>query len=88
MSRVSTIHPELVPVPVPDAVAVLIGSQIPERVLRAEVEATNQAFNVGLCRSSRFAEAREYALGDLARANKVLAAYDPRLVVTPKAVAR
>jgi hypothetical protein len=24
---------------------------------------------------------REYALGDLARANKVLAAYDPRLMV-------
>lgn len=65
----------------PDAVAVLIASQMPEHVLRAEVEAENQAYNVRLCRAPQYREAREYALADLARANKLLAAYDPRLVV-------
>lgn len=81
-------HPQLVPVPIPDSVAVLIGQQIPERVLRAEVEATNQAYSVGLCRKPENAEAREYALAGLARANKTLAAWNPNLIVTPKAVAR
>jgi hypothetical protein len=65
----------------PDAVAVLIGSQLPEYVLRAEVEAENQAYNVRLCRGPQYREAREYALADMARANKILAAYDPRLTV-------
>ncbi|MET9956685.1 hypothetical protein ABZ135_34775 [Streptomyces sp. NPDC006339] len=88
MSRFNHAHLDLVPVPIPDAVAVLIGSQVPEHVLRAEVEATNQAYNVSLCRKPEYAEAREYALGDLARANKTLAAYNPKLVVTPKQVAR
>ncbi|MER5312746.1 hypothetical protein ABT034_33795 [Streptomyces sp. NPDC002773] len=68
-------------VPVPDAVVVLIGRQIPEQVLAAEVEAVNQAYNVTLCRAPQYAEAREYALADLARANKVLAQFDPRLIV-------
>lgn len=71
-----------VPVPIPDRVAVLIGRQIPERVLQAEREAENAAYIVRLCRSPRNAEARETALSDLARANKVLAAYSPKLVVT------
>lgn len=31
---------------------------------------------------------RERELARMARANKVVAAYDPRLIVTPKAVAR
>lgn len=75
-------------VPIPDRVAVLIGSQVPEHVLRAEVEATNQAYSISLCRKPEYAEAREYALGDLARANKTLAAYNPKLVVTPKQVTR
>ena len=81
MSRSSHTHPELVPVPIPDAVAVLIAKQMPEHVLRAEVEATNQAYNVGLCRAPQYREARELALGDLARANKTLAAWNPRLIV-------
>ncbi|TXS21421.1 hypothetical protein EAO71_27360 [Streptomyces sp. ms191] len=72
---------QLPAVPVPDRVADLIGQQIPERVLQAEVEAVNQAYNISLCRSPRYAEAREYALGDLARANKILAAFDPRFIV-------
>lgn len=75
-------------VPVPDRIAVLIAEQIPEHVLRAEVEATNQAYSIGLCRRPEYAESREWALGELARANKTLAAYNPGLVVTPKAVAR
>jgi hypothetical protein len=75
-------------VPVPDAVAVLIGQQMPERVARAEREAVNQAYNVGLCRKPEYAEAREWALADLARANKVLGAYNPGLIVTPKGGAR
>ncbi|MFD3535356.1 hypothetical protein [Streptomyces sp. NPDC058664] len=74
-------HPELVPVPIPDAVAVLIGRQIPEHILAAEIEATNQAYNVSLCRKPEYREAREYALADLARANKTLAAYNPLLIV-------
>lgn len=68
-------------VPVPDAVVVLIGRQIPEHILAAEVEATNQAYNVSLCRKPEYREAREYALADLARANKTLAQFDPRLIV-------
>ena len=74
-------HPQLVPVPIPDAVAVLIGQQIPERVLRAEVEAVNQAYNITLCRAPQYREAREGCLSNLARANKTLAAFDPRLIV-------
>jgi hypothetical protein len=88
MSIIPSATTGLVPVPIPDSVAVLIDSQMPAHVLRAECEAENQAYNVGLCRGPQYREAREYALADLARANKVLAAYDPRLIVTPKAVAR
>lgn len=88
MSRFSHEHLDLVPVPIPDSVAALIGSQVPEHVLRAELEATNQAYVIGLCRKPEYAEAREYAIGALARANKTLAAYNPKLVVTPKQVTR
>lgn len=73
--------PITVPVPIPDAVTLLIARQMPEHVLRAEVEAENQAYNVRLCRGPQYREAREYALAELARANKTLAAYDPRLMV-------
>jgi hypothetical protein len=71
----------LVPVPIPDAVAALIGRQIPEHVLAAEVEATNLAYNIEQCRGPRYAEARETCLGDLARVNKTLGQFDPRLIV-------
>lgn len=81
MSRVSQTHPQLVPVPIPDAVAALIGRQIPEHVLDAEIEATNQVYVIGLCRKAQYQEAREYALAELARANKTLAQFDPRLIV-------
>lgn len=81
MSRLNQMHPELVPVPVPDAVAVLIGSQIPQHVLDAEVHAASQAYNIRCCRGPMNAEAREYCLGELARHNKTLAAYNPGLIV-------
>ena len=74
-------------VPIPDRVAVLIGSQVPEHVLQAEMEATNQAYCISLCRKPELAEAREYALSELHRANKVLAKHHPRLPVRPNGVA-
>ena len=77
----SSSSPITVPVPIPDAVAILIGQQMPEHVLRAEIEAENQAYNVRLCRTPLTREAREYALADMARANKTLAAYNPGLIV-------
>lgn len=70
-----------VPVPVPDAVAVLIGGQMPARVLQAEVAAESAAYSIRLCRTPFTAEAREFALADLARANKILAAWNPGLTV-------
>ncbi|MER5771082.1 hypothetical protein [Streptomyces sp. NPDC001985] len=76
----------LVPVPIPDRVAVLIGSCMPDHVLRAEIEADSAAREIGRFRGPLCAEDRadrEYALSVLARANKVLAAHHPRLVIGP-----
>lgn len=83
MIRVSPTHPELVPVPVPDAVALLIGSQVPAAVLHAEMTAVDAAACLTACRGEQYRAAREYNLSRLAGANKVLATYDPRLVVRP-----
>ncbi|MFF3324911.1 hypothetical protein [Streptomyces sp. NPDC002889] len=80
-------EPRLVPVPIPDAVAVLIGSQMPAHVLEAEIAAESAAYSIRLCRTPATARAREYQLAELAWHNKVLAAYNPRLIVTSKAVA-
>ncbi|WP_030319687.1 hypothetical protein [Streptomyces flavochromogenes] len=74
-------------VPVPDAVALLIGQQIPKHVLDAEIEAVTLAYRISLCRKPETVQAREYNLGQLARANKTLAAYNPKLVVTPGSAA-
>lgn len=79
--------PITVPVPIPDAVAVLIGRQMPPEVMAAEESAVDAAITVSRCRTQYTREAREYALAELARANKTLAAWNPLLVVTPKAVA-
>ncbi len=68
-------------VPVPDAVAVQIGSQLPARVLEAERKAASAAYSFGLARGARYEESRQWLLADIAAANKVLAAYNPRLVV-------
>ncbi|MFF8841317.1 hypothetical protein ACF08N_01085 [Streptomyces sp. NPDC015127] len=77
----------LVPVPIPDRVAVMIGSCMPTHVLHAEIEAECAArevyrFRGPLCADDR--ADREHALSVLARANKILAAYDPRLTVMPR----
>ncbi|MFI6638219.1 hypothetical protein [Streptomyces sp. NPDC050504] len=69
----------------------MIGACIPERVLRAEYEAECAAREVYGFRGIRGplgAEDRadrESALAELARANKVLAAHNPGLVVRPLA---
>lgn len=70
-----------VPVPIPDSVASLIGNCMPAHVLQAEIEAESAAYSIRLCRTPFTAKAREYALAELARANKVLAAWNPRLIV-------
>ena len=72
---------QLPAVPIPDSAATLIGRQIPEHVLTAEVEAMNLAYNISICRGDRYREAREHCLADLARVNKTLAQFDPRLIV-------
>jgi len=81
MSIVPSASTQLVPVPIPDRVAVLIGSQLPPHVLLAEKQAECAAYIVRLCRTRQTAEARECALADMARANKILATYSPRLVL-------
>ncbi|WP_175410869.1 hypothetical protein [Streptomyces sp. TRM64462] len=76
----------LIPVPIPDRVAVLIGSCMPLGVLQAEVDAECAAREVQRFRGPMCAEDqadREHALGALARANKVLAAYNPGLILRP-----
>lgn len=76
----------LIPVPIPDRVAALIGSCMPIHILQAEVDADSAAreanrFRGPLCNEDR--ADREHALSVLAQANKVLAAYNPRLVIRP-----
>lgn len=77
----------LVPVPIPDRIAALIGSCIPAHILRAEFDAARAAQEVRRFRGPRLGiedqADREQALSELARANKVLAAHHPRLVVRP-----
>ena len=67
-------------VPIPDAVAVQVGSQIPPRVLEAEKQAEQAVYRFGLSRGPQYEEARQLALAEIAAANKVLATYHPRLV--------
>lgn len=68
--------------PIPDRVPRLISSQLPDRILLAEKQASTAAHLVRLCRTESTREAREFQLAELAAANKVLAAYNPKLVVT------
>lgn len=78
-----------IPVPIPDAVAVLIGSQMPAHVLLAEIAAERAASEARWLRPTGGSASlddddrhdRECRLSDLARHNKVLAAYNPRLIV-------
>ena len=84
MSRFNQTHPELVPVPVPDAVAMMIGTSIPLHVLQAEIDAVGEVREIRRLRPLASDEDRqdcEAAVGRLARANKTLAAYNPKLIV-------
>jgi len=75
----------LVPVPIPDRIAALIGACTPAHILQAEFDADSAAREVRRFRGPRLGiedqADREQALSELARANKVLAAHHPRLVV-------
>jgi hypothetical protein len=77
----------LVPVPIPDRVAELIGSCIPPHIVQAEFDAERAAREVRRFRGPGLGiedqADRELALSELARANKVLAAHHPRLAVRP-----
>lgn len=76
----------LIPVPIPDRVAVLIGSCMPLDILQAEIDAECAVREVYRFRGPLCAEDRadrEHALATLARANKILAAYNPRLTIRP-----
>ncbi|MFI8962112.1 hypothetical protein ACIGO8_08345 [Streptomyces sp. NPDC053493] len=90
MNAVSQTHPQLVPVPIPDRVASLIGGSIPIHVLQAEVDAVSAATDALRYRplaSNDDRADREDALSRLARANKVLAKHHPQLPVRPNGVA-
>lgn len=80
----------LVPVPIPDSVAALIGSCMPLHILQAEVDG-DAALREVLSKRPRFGALlddedrhdREQQLSVLAFANKVVAAHSPRLVIRP-----
>lgn len=82
----STIIPQ-VPVPIPDRVASLIGNCMPVGIMQARHDARDAAVTVSRCRTPYTRAAREYALAELAAANKLLAAYSPRLIVTSRGAA-
>ncbi|MFV8127481.1 hypothetical protein [Streptomyces syringium] len=72
----------LVPVPIPGRVEELIAEGIPEDALVAWAAAERAAHQVHLSRGPHYAEARERALADVARNNKIAAAHNPGLIVT------
>ena len=83
-------HPQLVPVPIPDRVAAMIGGTIPIDVLQAEVDADTEVREVLRFRPLNCDEDRqdfEAALGRLAAKNKILGKHHPWLVIGPKQVA-
>lgn len=77
-------EPRLVPVPIPDSVASLIGNCMPAHVLQAEIEAEcahREVLRFRPLASTDDRADREDALARMARANKTLAAWNPRLIV-------
>lgn len=74
-------------IPMPDRVAARAGCMLPIPVLQAVADAREAKADVRRYRAPMFVEDREDALARLAAANKVLAAYNPGLIETPKAVA-
>lgn len=89
MSIKSSASTGLVPVPIPDAVAALIGSCMPVHILQAEIDGECAAREVLRFRptlgSALLADEdradREQQLSVLAFANKVVAAHSPRLIL-------
>ncbi|MDF9868889.1 hypothetical protein OKW18_001027 [Streptomyces pratensis] len=77
----------LVPVPIPDRVAALIGACTPSHILEAEFDADCAAREVRRFRGPRLGiedqADREQALSELAWANKVLSVHHPHLAVRP-----
>ncbi|MET9517490.1 hypothetical protein [Streptomyces sp. NPDC002994] len=67
---------------VPDGVAVLTARCMPPEVMEAEEAAFDAAVTVSRCRTPLTREARERALAEVARQNKILAAYNPGLIIT------
>ena len=72
-------------VPIPDRVAALIGSCMPIGILQAEVDAESARREVlrfrGPLPCVEDQADREHALSELHAANKILAAYNPRLIL-------
>jgi hypothetical protein len=71
----------LPPVPMPGGVVGLIGSQIPQHVQEAEDEAVFAMLSIVQRRQPMTPERMAEALATVARANKVLGAYNPGLLV-------
>jgi hypothetical protein len=80
----------LVPVPIPDSVAALIGSCMPIHILQAEIDVECAAREV-LSKRPRFGALlddedradREHSMSRIRVANKLLAAYNPGLILKP-----
>ncbi|WP_416476976.1 hypothetical protein [Streptomyces sp. LKA04] len=70
-----------VPVPVPDAVALFAGRQLPARVQAAVADAGEAARLYAACRGPQYTEARQLLEARLRAANKTLAAHNPGLTV-------
>ncbi len=71
----------ILPVPVPDAVALLAGRLLPARVRAAVADAAEAARLYAACRGPQYTEARQLLEGRLRAANKTLAAHNPGLIV-------
>ena len=67
-------------VPVPDGIALRIGLQLPARVQAAIGQAADAGLMLHLCRGARYEEARQVQQARLRAANKILAAYNPKLI--------
>jgi hypothetical protein len=71
-----------VPSIIPDRVAHVIHQNLPKRIREAVKATADAERSFYLCRTPLTAKAREYAISDIAAANKLLAAYNPGLIVT------
>lgn len=83
-----TLHPDWVPVPIPNRVFELVQDAFPEPICQSVMDAEDAAREIARFRPVSGAllgledqADREAALSRLARANKVLGAYNPGLIV-------